>query len=389
MKNWALLCLWLCCSAPAMAHKASDSYLSLDPARLQGRWDIALRDLDYALGLDANGDGALTWGELRNMSDAVFAYAMQRLSVASAGRDCALQPGQLQVASHSDGNYAVLNFALSCPDLAGTWALDYRLFFDLDAQHRGLFSWAGSAGRPAIFGPDSQRQTFDVATEHSLWQVLASFAGEGAHHILIGYDHLLFLFSLLLPAGLAWDRTGWRAVGSWRAAALEVAAVVTAFTLAHSLTLSLTALHVIALPARCRSGHRRIGGAGGAEQYLPAVGAAPGLAGVRFRFDPWHGYRQRVIGYRQREQFANCGFAGLQPWRRGRTTGGRGASVSAGGIRRPFRRVSGFGHALELGGDCGAGLHLAGRAQSGDQFADFLSGFRCGERMLFGAIRAM
>ncbi|BBL59251.1 HupE/UreJ family protein [Methylomonas koyamae] len=250
MKNWALLCLWLCCSAPAMAHKASDSYLSLDPARLQGRWDIALRDLDYALGLDANGDGALTWGELRNMSDAVFAYAMQRLSVASAGRDCALQPGQLQVASHSDGNYAVLNFALSCPDLAGTWALDYRLFFDLDAQHRGLFSWAGSAGRPAIFGPDSQRQTFDVATEHSLWQVLASFAGEGAHHILIGYDHLLFLFSLLLPAGLAWDRTGWRAVGSWRAAALEVAAVVTAFTLAHSLTLSLTALHVIALPAR-------------------------------------------------------------------------------------------------------------------------------------------
>lgn len=249
MKHWAALCLWLCCCAPAMAHKASDSYLSLDSGHWQGRWDIALRDLDYALGLDANGDGAITWGELRDLGDAVFAYALQRLTVASAGQPCALQPGALQVDSHSDGNYAVLNFALACPDPAGPWSVDYRLFFDLDAQHRGLFSWAGS-DRPAVFGPDAHHMDFDRASQTGIWPVLASFAGEGMRHILIGYDHLLFLLSLLLPAGLAWDRTGWRAVGSWRMAAWDAATVVTAFTLAHSLTLSLTALHVIALPAR-------------------------------------------------------------------------------------------------------------------------------------------
>ena len=54
-------------SGPALAHKPSDSYLSLEleGIELRGRWDIALRDLEYALALDANGDGAITWGEVR------------------------------------------------------------------------------------------------------------------------------------------------------------------------------------------------------------------------------------------------------------------------------------------------------------------------------------
>ena len=55
-------------AAPAFAHKPSDSYLSLHPgadATLEGHWDIALQDLDRALTLDRDGDGALTWGEVR------------------------------------------------------------------------------------------------------------------------------------------------------------------------------------------------------------------------------------------------------------------------------------------------------------------------------------
>ena len=47
----------------ALAHKPSDSYLVLrqDGAQLHGQWDIALRDLEYAIGLDENGDGEITW----------------------------------------------------------------------------------------------------------------------------------------------------------------------------------------------------------------------------------------------------------------------------------------------------------------------------------------
>src|SRR6185503_5747851 len=68
-------------SSAAQAHKPSDSYLTITQtdAGFEGRWDIALRDLDFALGLDANGDGAITWGEVRAKHAAIAAYAGARL----------------------------------------------------------------------------------------------------------------------------------------------------------------------------------------------------------------------------------------------------------------------------------------------------------------------
>ncbi len=66
MRRWLGILLVLV-SCAASAHKPSDSYLTLkvDGARVDGQWDIALRDLDFAIGLDGNDDGAITWGELK------------------------------------------------------------------------------------------------------------------------------------------------------------------------------------------------------------------------------------------------------------------------------------------------------------------------------------
>ena len=52
----------------AFAHKPSDSYLKLDVegATINGQWDIALRDLDFAIGLDANQYWTMTYQSLRN-----------------------------------------------------------------------------------------------------------------------------------------------------------------------------------------------------------------------------------------------------------------------------------------------------------------------------------
>jgi hypothetical protein len=70
------------------------------------------------------------------------------------------------------------------------------------------------------------------------------------HHIWIGYDHILFLISLLLPAVVVRREGRWVPVGTLRSALLSVLAVVTAFTLSHSITLSLAALGVVGLPSR-------------------------------------------------------------------------------------------------------------------------------------------
>ncbi|HVJ73796.1 MAG TPA: HupE/UreJ family protein, partial [Casimicrobiaceae bacterium] len=73
----ALACTF---ATAALAHKASDSYLTLEArdTHLTGRWDIALRDADLALDLDADGDGAITWGELRDRERDLAAWALAR-----------------------------------------------------------------------------------------------------------------------------------------------------------------------------------------------------------------------------------------------------------------------------------------------------------------------
>ena len=68
------------------------------------------------------------------------------------------------------------------------------------------------------------------------------------HHILTGYDHLLFLLCLLLPAVLLREHGRWQPVAGWRQALWPVAKTVTLFTLAHSVTLALAALGWVRLP---------------------------------------------------------------------------------------------------------------------------------------------
>lgn len=126
----------------ASAHKASDSFLQLTVAQdaISGRWDIALRDLDFAIGLDADADGAITWGEVRRSEAAIEAYALSRLVVLADGKACSLQAGPLQIAEHSDGRYASLGLEGRCAAAPSQLRLDYALLFDVDAQHRGLQS---------------------------------------------------------------------------------------------------------------------------------------------------------------------------------------------------------------------------------------------------------
>lgn len=243
----------LLASTGALAHKPSDSYLTFnaDAKTLTGQWDIALRDLDYAIGLDINDDGDITWAELRVRKQAIQAYAFTRLQLSANQQRCSITPGDLLVDEHSDGHYAVLLFQASCPTQAKQFALVYSLFFDFDSQHRGLLTLA-TGGRTAthIFSPEQDHYGFKRDAEVSPWQSMLNFAHEGVWHIWIGFDHILFLLSLLLPSALIREHSSWRLKTGCASIFKDVLAVVTSFTLAHSITLSLTALHVIALPAR-------------------------------------------------------------------------------------------------------------------------------------------
>lgn len=251
---WLVSAIFALLPTFAFAHKPSDSYLTVTSdgsPRLSIRWDIALRDLEIPLHLDTNGDGAITWGELRQRQDDVVNYAQQRLSIRADDADCAVAPKvDLLVDEHTDGNYAVLMFAADCPDVPKSIEISYRLFFDIDPSHRGLIRIDGNhIEQSAVFSPENLRQTFVLAGS-SRWRTFTQFLFNGVEHIWVGYDHILFLVSLLLPAVLLRSKGRWLPVARLRDALIDVLAVVTAFTLSHSLTLTLAALGLIGLPSR-------------------------------------------------------------------------------------------------------------------------------------------
>jgi hypothetical protein len=236
----------------ASAHKSSDSYLSLslDGEHISGQWDIALRDLDYAIGLDTDNDGVITWGELRAHQRAIAAVALSNLRLEADGRACATRATDHLVDEHSDGAYEVLRFTADCSAVPENLSIKYTFLFDVDPQHRGLLRLE-ERGRThtAVFSPDHETWQLEGHSV-ALGRQFLDYFRTGVWHIWTGFDHILFLCALLLPAVLEHRCGRWQAVASFRQAFLEVLSIVTAFTIAHSITLSLAVLGFIALPSR-------------------------------------------------------------------------------------------------------------------------------------------
>lgn len=246
-----LVIAWLLMSLPAWAHKPSDSYLflSIQNHRVEGQWDIALRDLADAIGLDGDGNGQITWGEVRNKHDEISAYALSRLHLSADTHACTTHVLEQLIDRHTDGAYSVLRFRSDCDEPINRLAVDYRLLFEIDAQHKGLLRLTqGGQTSTAIFSQESPIQEFSIAKRSQVAEGM-QFIYEGIWHIWLGFDHVLFLLALLLPAVLVRVDGHWHAAGNFSSVCWNVVSIVTAFTVAHSITLSLAALDVVRLPS--------------------------------------------------------------------------------------------------------------------------------------------
>ena len=249
-----LFFLLACFACAAEAHKPSDSFLAVrvDNAAVHVQWDIALRDLEFAIGLDGDGNGEITWGELKAKGKELEAYALSRLKILSNEQSCALAAAGLQVDEHSDGAYAVLGIDADCGGRPpASVEIGYSLFFDLDPTHRGLvrFERPGGPAQTGVLSPERPRLAFR-AGEASALDPFLDYLKEGVKHIWDGIDHILFLLSLLLPSVLIFRNNAWSPSAQFRDVFWDVFRVVTSFTVAHSITLSLAALSVISLPSR-------------------------------------------------------------------------------------------------------------------------------------------
>jgi hypothetical protein len=132
--------LGLTLAGSAAAHTMSDGHLVLVPdgRRLVGTLDVAVRDLHDAFGLDPGGDGAITWADVTARRAAIATYVAEHLTIASDDGPCGITTGVLGVVDRPDGSHVSVALSATCPSAAAAVTVDYRMLYELDAQHRGL-----------------------------------------------------------------------------------------------------------------------------------------------------------------------------------------------------------------------------------------------------------
>lgn len=229
----------------AFAHKGSDAYwtLTASGAELGGQLDVALVDLHAANGLDDDRDGQLTWAEVRAHEAALGKWLSGQLALEQAGAECPLELFELAAIRHSDGTYASWKVRARCEAEVRQVTAKYDALFDVDAQHRGLLRVAG--GEWVAFSNSNRTRAVEFTAQAPSHQFVTALL-EGMHHLAIGWDHLCFLFALLLPSVLRRRERAWLPRETLKEILLEVTKVVTAFTVAHSVTLGLAAFGLLA-----------------------------------------------------------------------------------------------------------------------------------------------
>ncbi len=239
------------------AHNLGESYLYLQVRSdsISGRFEIALSDLNPALGL-AGTDREITSDNFTENVPFLQEYYLEHVTISAGQKRLSIEfhdAGLLE----ARGGYALLPFELrGFTTVPNDLSFDYSVLFDEEPSHRGFLliesNWAtGTFANEnqisLVFSPSSRRQDFDL-TSSGLWQGFRAVVGLGVEHIWMGVDHVLFLFALLLPAVLRRKDGQWQPVEGFSVALMQVIKIVTAFTVAHSVTLSLAALGILDLP---------------------------------------------------------------------------------------------------------------------------------------------
>jgi hypothetical protein len=231
----------------ADAHPAPFSYLDvrLDDVRPEGDSTVAgtlvlhVVDVAYVLGMSA-AEPLLDARAAEAAFPHVTAFLRDRLAFAAEGRPLAVvwEAVEPEPARHA------LKLRFHLEEAAGRGVMRARpgaltmraLLFPHDPIHQTFVNVYedGALRYQGIFDRATGERVYYAGTVRGALAVAATFVPAGVHHILIGPDHILFLIGLLLLG----------------ARPLALLRIVTAFTIGHSLTLSLAALDVLTPSSR-------------------------------------------------------------------------------------------------------------------------------------------
>lgn len=251
MRPRLLPALLLALPAGAWAHANTQSYSDLEVGEDAVEMRLRTRDgdLSFALeGVDLDHDGELSDAELSAGRGAISAYFLRKVELSQDGEPCrgeVLGIGRIEVSPETDPVHftnLALRIRFPLPRRGGKLSVRVHPYDDNDPQHQHLATAVVRGGHPvALFLGGKAEETLDLgasAPPEPRWRRLGAVFPKGVEHILVGWDHLLFLAALILVVQRPWALLG----------------VVTGFTAGHTLTLVLAGLDVVTLPSRITEG---------------------------------------------------------------------------------------------------------------------------------------
>jgi hypothetical protein len=236
-----VLLAWASEAAPARAHGLSTSYteITVTPTRLVVACLIGLEEIVTHFPPGARAGGRTVPADLDGAMTAAFGFVREHLTVSIDGSAVALERGAHR--AYPSATYVRLELGLPLRNPPARLALtaDAAYFARFGAQHVNLIKVTSSTSQiqQAALTADRPGASF-VVGYGSLLAQCAAFTRLGLRHIFLGFDHIVFLFALLVIGG----RLG------------QLVKIVTAFTIGHSVTLIVAALQLVTVPARMVEG---------------------------------------------------------------------------------------------------------------------------------------
>jgi hypothetical protein len=239
--------LLLLLSMTLQAHQSRENFvdMQLEDRTLVFKMDIESANFEQTMPIDDSNNGIVSFTELKRHKKEILSRFFDHFSVQCDGKKLAVAVHGYAPHRRQDQTYldikADARFT-SCANLQ----VHYDLFFVEDPQQKALFTF-NKAETLYRFDPDHKTHTV-TAEPQSLFEQFVVFFHEGVWHIWIGFDHILFVLMLLFPAVLF---SGTRPDREQFSDALgQMVKVVTAFSIAHSITLFLSISGLVELPVR-------------------------------------------------------------------------------------------------------------------------------------------
>lgn len=241
------LVLGCCLATQTFAHTPSSSHITLETSRqIPHRVviDLEMVDVLSVIDLDSDANNQVTWREVVRAEPQLVGFISRGLRILNGEKTCPLSTDHAKLSMVRMNEVTGVRIALpvlcvGAPDERG-YRLSDRLFFDAIPTHRTLLRVVGDAGDSAfVLTNENREQSIPGGTEK--FSGLSGFVVAGFQHIMAGYDHLMFLLLLILPVA---------GTGSLRERLVQIGVIVTAFTAAHSVTLSAVAMDIVHLPPK-------------------------------------------------------------------------------------------------------------------------------------------